>query len=161
LGGFTPEQIVAGRMLLWKGYCPVHQIFEPRHNVKFFNQHPEGLENSHSECRFEVCRLSGHAGFTEYIVKTIREAVSNRRWPVETDLNLVNCVAEEFKPQGKIVGFMSVLVCLCSTMNRIGSQHLARCLENLVDGNFVSAVQALVRGRQLAKQARQRVFKVS
>jgi quinolinate synthase len=161
MGGLSPEQIDAARILLWKGHCSVHQMFQPQHVLKFRNQHPEGLVISHPECRFEVCNLSDYVGSTEYIIETIREAPPNTRWLVGTELNLVNRIAEEFRPQGKIVQFMSPLICMCSTMNRIDPQHLAWCLENLVDGNVVNAIQVPDRDQQLARQALQRMLDVS
>jgi quinolinate synthase len=161
LGGLSPEQIGAARILLWKGHCSVHQMFQPQHVLKFRNQHPEGLVISHPECRFEVCKLSDYVGSTEYIIRTIREAPANTRWLVGTELNLVNRIAEEFRPQGKIVQFMSPLICMCSTMNRIDPQHLAWCLENLVEGNVVNRIQVPDRDKQLARTALDRMLQIS
>jgi quinolinate synthase len=161
LGGLSPDQIRSAKILLWKGHCSVHQMFQPQHVLKFRNQHPEGLVISHPECRFEVCRLSDYVGSTEYIIRTIREAPAGTRWLVGTELNLVNRIAEEFRPQGKIVQFMSPLICMCSTMNRIDPQHLAWCLENLVEGNVVNRIQVPARDRELARAALDRMLEVS
>ncbi len=30
LGGLTPEQIRKAKVLLWKGHCSVHQMFQSR-----------------------------------------------------------------------------------------------------------------------------------
>jgi quinolinate synthase len=161
LGGLNVEQIRKAKMLLWKGHCSVHQMFQPQHILKFRNQHPEGFVISHPECRFEVCKLSDHVGSTETIIRTIREAPPGTRWLVGTELNLVNRIAEEFRPQGKIVQFMSPLVCMCSTMNRIDPQHLAWCLENLVEGKVVNRIQVPEPERGLAKLALERMLQVS
>ncbi len=161
LGGLSPEQIRSARVLLWKGHCSVHQMFQPQHILKFRNQHPEGFVISHPECRFEVCKLSDYVGSTEYIIRTIREAPENTRWLVGTELNLVNRIAEEFKPQGKIVQFMSPLVCMCSTMNRIDPQHLAWCLENLLEGSVVNRIQVPAHDKELARTALDRMLAVS
>jgi quinolinate synthase len=161
MGGLSPDQIRSAKVLLWKGHCSVHQMFQPQHVLKFRNQHPEGFVISHPECRFEVCKLSDYVGSTEYIIKTIREAPANTRWLVGTELNLVNRIAEEFRPQGKVVQFMSPLVCMCSTMNRIDPQHLAWCLENLVEGNVVNRIQVPARDKELARVALDRMLEVS
>ncbi|HWQ38708.1 MAG TPA: quinolinate synthase NadA [Burkholderiales bacterium] len=161
MGGLTSEQIRSARILLWKGHCSVHQMFQPQHVLKFRNQHPDGLVISHPECRFEVCKLSDYVGSTEYIIKTIREAPAGTRWLVGTELNLVNRIAEEFKPQGKIVQFMSPLICMCSTMNRIDPQHLAWCLENLVEGNVVNRIGVPDHEKALARLALDRMLQVS
>jgi quinolinate synthase len=161
LGGLTPEQIRRAKVLLWKGHCSVHQMFQPQHILKFRNQYPDGLVISHPECRFEVCKLSDYVGSTEYIINTIREAPPDTRWLVGTELNLVNRIAEEFKPQGKIVQFMAPMVCMCSTMARIDPQHLAWCLENLAEGNVVNRIQVPAREKGLAKLALDRMLQVS
>ena len=90
MGGLTAEQIRKAKLLLWKGHCSVHQMFQPAHIQKFREQHPDGLVIAHPECSFEVCKQSDHVGSTELIVKTIKEAAPNTRWLVGTELNLVN-----------------------------------------------------------------------
>jgi quinolinate synthase len=161
MGGLTPEQIRAAKILLWKGHCSVHQMFRPQHILKFRNQHPEGIVISHPECSFEVCKLSDHVGSTDAIIKTIAAAAPNTHWLVGTELNLVNRIAEEFKPQGKIVQFMAPMVCMCSTMARIDPQHLAWTLENLVDGKVVNRIKVPEREAGLARVALDRMLAVS
>jgi quinolinate synthase len=161
LGGLTPEQIKKAKILLWKGHCSVHQMFQPHHIIRFRNQYPDGLVISHPECSFEVCKASDFVGSTEYIIRTIAEAPSNTRWLVGTELNLVSRITEEFKPQGKIIQFMSPMVCMCSTMARIDPQHLAWTLENLVNGNVVNQIIVPQDEAKLAKLSLDRMLKIS
>jgi quinolinate synthase len=151
MGGLTPEQIKKAKILLWKGHCSVHQMFQPQHIIRFRNQHPDGIVISHPECSFEVCKASDYVGSTEYIIKTIAAAKSGTRWLVGTELNLVSRIAEEFKSQDKIVQFMSPMVCMCSTMARIDPQHLAWALENLVNGNVVNQIKVPEQRSQTGK----------
>jgi len=161
MGGLTPEQIRKAKLLLWKGHCSVHQMFQPAHILKFRNQHPDGLVISHPECRYEVCKQSDYVGSTEYIVRTIKDAAPNTRWLVGTELNLVNRLAEEVKPEGKIVQFMAPTICMCSTMQRIDPQHLAWTLENLADGRIVNQIRVPAHEAVLAKLALERMLAVS
>ena len=161
LGGLTPEQIRKARLLLWKGHCSVHQMFQPAHIEKYRQQHPDALVISHPECSFDVCRLSDHVGSTELIVKTVKEAAPNTRWLVGTELNLVNRLADEVKAEGKIVQFMAPTVCMCSTMQRIDPQHLAWVLENLADGQVVNQITVPEHEAVLAKLALERMLAVS
>lgn len=160
LGGLTPEQIRKARILLWKGHCSVHQMFQAQHILNFRNQYPEGLVISHPECNFEVCKLSDYVGSTDFIIKTIAESKPNTRWLVGTEFNLVNRIAEQFKPQGKIVRFMAPAVCMCSTMARIDPQHLAWTLENLVEGKIVNQIKVPAREAELARTALKRMLEV-
>ncbi|SDW79119.1 quinolinate synthase NadA [Nitrosomonas oligotropha] len=161
MGGLTPEQIKKAKILLWKGHCSVHQMFQPQHIIRFRNQHPDGIVISHPECSIEVCKASDYVGSTEYIIKTIAAAKSGTRWLVGTELNLVSRIAEEFKSQDKIVQFMSPMVCMCSTMARIDPQHLAWALENLVNGNVVNQIKVPEHEAKLAKVALDRMLSIS
>lgn len=161
MGGLTVEQIKKAKILLWKGHCSVHQMFQPLHIQRFRSQYPDGIVISHPECSFEVCKASDYVGSTEYIIRTIAEAKAGTRWLVGTELNLVNRITEEFKPQGKIIQFMSPMVCMCSTMARIDPQHLAWALENLVEGNVVNQIKVPEAEKHLAKLALNRMLEVS
>ncbi|SEM91878.1 quinolinate synthase NadA [Nitrosomonas marina] len=161
MGGLTPEQIKRAKILLWKGHCSVHQMFQPQHILRFRNQHPDGIVISHPECSFEVCSASDYVGSTEYIIKTIAAAEEGTRWLVGTELNLVSRIAEEFKSQNKIVQFMSPLVCMCSTMARIDPQHLTWALENLANGTVVNRIQVPQAEAVLAKLALERMLAIS
>jgi quinolinate synthase len=46
-------------------------------------------------------------------------------------------------------------------MNRIDPQHLAWCLENLVEGNVVNRIQVPEREKDLARLALDRMLQVS
>ena len=161
MGGLTPEQIRKARILLWKGHCSVHQMFQPAHILKFRNLYPDGLVIAHPECAFEVCRQSDVVGSTETILNTVKAAPPNTRWLVGTELNLVERLAREVKHEGKIVQFMATTVCMCSTMQRIDPQHLAWKLENLVEGKVVNRIRVPEHEAVLAKVALDRMLKVS
>ena len=161
MGGLTEEEIKNAKILLWKGHCAVHQMFRPQNIIKFRNEHPDGFVISHPEAPFEVCLQSDYVGSTEYIIRTITEAPSGTRWLVGTELNLVNRVAEQMKPHGKIVQFMSHVVCECSTMARIDPQHLAWTLENLADGKIVNQIKVPPHEAELAKLALDRMLEAS
>ncbi len=161
MGGLTPEQIRKAKILLWAGHCSVHQMFQPAHIQKFRSEHPDGIVISHPECSFEVCRQSDFVGSTEYILNTVKAGAPNTRWLVGTELNLVDRLAEEVKPEGKIVQFMATHICMCSTMQRIDPQHLAWTLENLAEGHVVNQISVPEHEAPLAKIALQRMLDIS
>lgn len=140
-GGLSPEQIRAARLILWKGFCSVHQMFRPEHIERFLAQHPDTRVIAHPECSFEVCQRSDFVGSTEYIINTIAASEPGTRWLVGTELNLVQRLHERFRHQGKSVHFMSPTICMCSTMFRIDARHLCETLENLVAGRIVNQIK--------------------
>ncbi len=161
LGGLTEDVIRNAKILLWKGHCSVHQMFRPQNIADFRTQHPDGKVICHPECAYEVCVNSDYVGSTEYILKTVTEADPGTKWLVGTELNLVTRLAEQMKPQGKLVQFMSHIVCECSTMARIDPQHLAWCLENLAEGNVVNQIKVPKHEAELAKLSLDRMLSVS
>lgn len=153
MGGLTEDQIRNAKMILWNGFCSVHQMFKPEHIDRFLEKYPEAHVISHPEASFEVCQKSEFIGSTEAILKIVREAEPGTRWLVATELNLVNRLNDECKDQGKNVHFMSPTVCMCSTMFRTDPQHLVWVLENLVAGHVVNRISVPERESVLAKKA--------
>jgi len=161
MGGLSVEQIRNAKMILWKGFCSVHQMFKPVQIENFRKEHPDGLVISHPEASYEVCQQSDYVGSTEYIIKTIAEAEAGTDWLVGTELNLVNRLHNQMKAQNKTVKFMSPTVCMCSTMFRIDPQHLAWVLENLLEGNVVNQISVAPKVAQSARVALQRMLDIS
>ncbi|MGH8547637.1 MAG: quinolinate synthase NadA [Methylococcales bacterium] len=141
MGGLDKADLERAKLILWKGFCSVHQMFKPQHIDDFLKRHPETKVIAHPEASFEVCQKAEFVGSTEFILKTVREAAPGTRWLVGTELNLVNRLHEECKHQGKNVHFMSPTVCMCSTMFRTDPQHLAWALENISDGTIVNQIR--------------------
>ena len=161
MGGLTEEEIKNAKVLLWKGHCAVHQMFRPQSIEQFRKEHPGGQVISHPESPFDVCLNSDFVGSTEYILNTIKAAEPGTKWLVGTELNLVTRLAEEMKAENKHVQFMSHVVCECSTMARIDPQHLAWCLENLVEGNIVNQITVPAEEAALAKLTLDRMLAAS
>lgn len=151
MGGLSADQIRDAKIILWKGFCSVHQMFKPEQIENFRREVPGGKVISHPEASFEVCQQSDYVGSTEYIINTIGAAEPGSRWLVGTELNLVNRLHQTLQKDNKTVQFMSNMVCMCSTMFRIDPPHLAWVLENLVEGNIVNQVSV---DRDIASNAR-------
>lgn len=161
MGGLTPEAIRNAKMILWKGFCSVHQMFQPAHIERFRERVPGGTVISHPENALAVCEKSDYVGSTEYILKTVRAAQSGSHWLVGTELNLVNRLADEMRPKGVTVEFMSPTVCMCSTMFRTDPQHLAWTLDNLVSGEVVNRIQVPRTVAEPAHVALQRMLDIA
>jgi len=65
------------------------------------------------------------------------------------------------KPEGKLVQFMSHVVCECSTMARIDPQHLAWTLENILNNNPVNIIKVPKSESLSAKLALDRMLEIS
>jgi quinolinate synthase len=161
MGGLSAEQIRRARIILWKGFCSVHQMFRPEHIDIFRAKYPDGKVIAHPECMFEVCQKSDYVGSTEFIIQTVAESAPGSRWLVGTELNLVNRLHERFRHEGKQVHFMSPTICMCSTMFRIDPQHLLWTLENLAQDRVVNPIRVPAGVAAEARLALERMFEAS
>lgn len=156
LGGNTEAAIQQARLILWKGYCSVHQRFTPEHVRRVRRDDPGARVIVHPECRWEVARLADHVGSTEQIIGTISSAEPNSSWAVGTEIHLVNRLGKQFRD--RIVKSLDSSVCVCTTMFRISPRHLLWTLENLVEGRVVNRVRVSDQARQWARVALDRML---
>ena len=155
-GGNSPEAIRKARVILWKGYCSVHQRFTPQHVERVRCEHPGIRVIVHPECRFEVAQAADQIGSTEGIIKAITAAPAGSEWAVGTEIHLVNRLGNELKDR-KVISLDSS-VCVCTTMFRITPVHLLWVLENLGAGNVVNRVSVDERTRHYARVALDRML---
>ncbi|MDM8559594.1 quinolinate synthase NadA [Candidatus Parabeggiatoa sp. HSG14] len=160
-GGLSEEELKRAKIILWDGFCSVHQQFMPEHIDQFRATYPEGKVVSHPEAPFDVCQKSDEVGSTEYIIKTVKASPIGSRWLIGTEVNLVNRLAKESEAEGKFVHYMAPVVCMCSTMYRIDPQHLLWVLENLVAGNVVNQIKVLPEEAEQAHLALEQMLIVS
>jgi quinolinate synthase len=158
-GGHTAEAIRKARLILWKGHCSVHQMFQPAHVAYFRRQYPEIKVIVHPECHEEVVNRADLVGSTEFIIRTVSQAPAGSAWAVGTELNLVNRLKRE-QPD-KRVFFLSSTVCQCATMYRIDAPHLCWAMENLVEGQVVNQIVVPADDKAWAKIALDRMMAVS
>jgi quinolinate synthase len=155
-GGNSPDAIRAARVILWKGYCSVHQRFTPRHIERVRREHPGIRVIVHPECRFEVSQAADQIGSTEGIIKAITASPAGSQWAVGTEIHLVNRLSKEL-PNHKVMS-LDPSVCVCTTMFRITPQHLLWALDNLVTGNIVNRISVDERTRHFARVALDRML---
>ncbi|GKS57438.1 quinolinate synthase A [Nitrospira sp.] len=158
-GGNSPEAIRQASLILWKGHCSVHQMFQPAHVDYFRRQYPDGTVVVHPECHENVVNKADLVGSTEYIIRTVSAASPGTTWAVGTELNLVNRLKRELTD--KQVFFLSSTVCQCATMYRIDAPHLCWALDNLVDGHVVNRIVVPDDEKQWAKVALDRMMALS
>jgi quinolinate synthase len=156
LGGNTVEAIGTARVILWRGYCSVHQRFQPHHIERVRREHPGINVIVHPECRFEVAQAADKVGSTEGIIKAITESPAGSEWAVGTEIHLVNRLSKELP--GKKITSLDSSVCVCTTMFRITPHHLLWALENLVAGNVVNQVSVDDDTRRFARTALDRML---
>jgi quinolinate synthase len=156
LGGKTPEAIAKARVILWKGYCSVHQRFTPQQIAKVRRENPGIRVIVHPECKFEVVQAADEIGSTEGIIRAVKAAPPRSKWAVGTEIHMVNRLSKELKDRQ--VMSLDPSVCVCTTMFRITPVHLLWALENLGAGKIVNQISVDERTRKFARVALDRML---
>lgn len=137
----TEESLKAAeeaQLVVWKGFCSVHERFTPDQIAKARMEHPGCLVIAHPECHREVVQAADCSGSTEFIVDRIARTPAGSTIAVGTEVNLVTRLAEEYPD--RTIFCLDPVVCPCSTMYRIHPAYLAWTLENLAAGRIVNRI---------------------
>ncbi len=161
LGGNSDEAIRNARVILWRGWCSVHQHFQLQH-LHYWRKRLEDINILvHPECNFDVVQHADYAGSTGYITRMIEEANPDSKWAVGTEHNLVSRLAIDHKPRGVEVYSLAPYACLCSTMFRITPEALRDSLTALLDGRHRHLITVDEEVKLPALEALNRMFEIT
>ncbi len=152
LDGGEPENYQEARVILWRGYCPVHQKFTVRdiqHVRKFY---PNAKVIVHPECPTDVVKAADFVGSTDFIRKYVAQETKARDQVfIGTEINLVQNLAAQY-PDRMI---QKLHRSLCLTMYQITLGRLLYTLENI---ETFDRVQVLPSVKRYAKVALDRML---
>ena len=137
-GGLTPEQIAKARVILWYGYCSVHQGFTKEQVLAIKKHSPETRVIVHPECPFDVVSASDDAGSTSYIINEVERAPAGAKFAIGTEINLVNRLAAKFPD--KTIQSLSPYQCLCTTMYRVRPRWLLASYRAIRDDKPINVI---------------------
>jgi quinolinate synthase len=137
-GGLTSEQIQKAKVILWYGFCSVHQGFTKDQVLKIKETHPQMKVIVHPECSFDVVSEAHDNGSTSYIINEIEKAPSGSEFAVGTEINLVNRLSQQF-PDKKIIS-LSPYQCLCTTMYRVRPRWLLASFRAIKDNKPINII---------------------
>jgi len=158
-GNLSEDQIKSAKILVWNGYCPVHARFKGEDIDTMREQNPNIKIIVHPEVPEKVAEKADFMGSTNFIVKTIEQAVSGSEWAIGTEIHLVSRLAKQH-PDKKI-RLIGTSVCMCATMERISPQNLLWVLESLQKGEVVNQIKVEDDIKKSALLALNRMFELS
>lgn len=150
---------VAPKIILWDGFCGVHQRFTPAHVDYVRSKYPGIKVIVHPECSHSVVEKADLDGSTDFIIRQITAAPAGSIWAVGTEINLVSRLAKE-NPDKTILS-LNENTCLCVMMGRISQPHLLWALDNLQKGNVVNRITVKSEVAKDAQMALDRMLEMS
>lgn len=137
-GGLTPEQIAKAKVILWYGFCSVHQGFTKNQILAIKEKDPNTNVIVHPECPFEVVQAADDNGSTSYIINKIEKAPPGSKFAVGTEINLVNRLAAWYPD--KTITSLSPYQCLCTTMYRVRPRWLLASFRAIKDNKPINII---------------------
>ncbi|HXX91075.1 MAG TPA: quinolinate synthase NadA [Acidimicrobiales bacterium] len=159
LGGLRDSEVKQATLLLWRGFCSVHQRFTTDHVAAFRAEHPQGIVIVHPECAHEVVEVADEVGSTDAIIAAVEHAPAGAVIGVGTEIHLVQRLDAEHPD--KTVLSLDPIVCPCSTMFRIDAAHLCWVLEGLVEGEVRNRITVDPDTAALARTALERMLAIT
>lgn len=160
-GGLTAEQVQKAKVILWYGYCSVHQGFNVEQVRSLKKNSPETTIIVHPECSFDVVREAHLNGSTSFIVETIEKHKheKGKKFAVGTEINLVNRIAKKY-PELSITS-LSPYQCLCTTMYRIRPRWLLDSFRSIERGQPNNVITVSEEVKKYSIIALERMLKIS
>lgn len=158
-GGVTPEQIAKAKVILWYGYCSVHQGFTKAQVEGFKKSSPDTTVIVHPECSFDVVQAADMAGSTSYIIDAIKNSGPGSKWAVGTEINLVNRLAQQYPD--KEIRSLSPYQCLCATMYRVRPRWLLESFRSIRRNEPINVIKVPESVQKNSLKALDRMLKIS
>ncbi|MBN2601476.1 MAG: quinolinate synthase NadA [Candidatus Marinimicrobia bacterium] len=138
LGGNSLDSIKQAKVILWDGFCIVHQEFDVGYIEKLRQVDPQINIIVHPECDFSVAQAADFMGSTAYIIRMISAAQPGSHWAVATEKNLVNRLKSSYPD--KRIEILQSFEPYCKSMAQITLTKLAYQLDQIDRGNLINQV---------------------
>ncbi len=138
-GGLTPEALAQARVLVWRGYCHVHQ-FTVADLEALRGQYPSIKIVVHSEVPKAVTRLVDAHGSTAQIIRYVARQPAGTTLAIGTELRLVERLAREYAGRYRILPLRAFT---CQQMAMTNEANLLLLLQQWSPANIVRVPAAL------------------
>ncbi len=126
-GGLSADEMASAKVIVWKGFCIVHQAFTVASVEKVRKLLPEAKIIVHPESPKEVVRICDAHGSTAQIIDYVRNAPDGSTIVVGTELNLVQRLAE--RERGRVI-VKALVPSVCANMAKTNEENLLHTLRN-------------------------------
>jgi quinolinate synthase len=146
-------------VILWDGYCQVHERFAPSHVDAIREAHADAQVVVHPECRREVVEAADVVGSTATIRQTIADADPGETWAIGTEIHLVNHL-DRWHDDVNVLPLCGDACMDCNAMRQIDPNYLTWVLEELVAGRERNVVEVAPAEKERAQVALDRMLEL-
>ncbi|WP_231185353.1 quinolinate synthase NadA [Haladaptatus sp. DYF46] len=153
----SPDAVADAKIVLWDGYCQVHERFGVEHVERVRENHPEAKVVVHPECRREVVEAADVVGSTATICESVAEADPGETWAIGTEIHLVEHL-DRWHPEVNVLPLCGDACMDCNAMRQIDPNYLTWVLEELVEGRERNVIEVAPDEKDLAELALDRML---
>ena len=152
-------EVVESDVILWDGYCQVHERFRASHVEQVRDEHDDVSVVVHPECRREVVEAADVVGSTATICETVANADPGDTWAIGTEIHLAQHL-QRWHPEVNVVPLCGDACMDCNAMRQIDPNYLTWVLEELVAGREPNVVEVAPEEKELARVALDRMLEI-
>jgi len=157
--GKDAGEVVDNDIILWDGYCQVHERFRESHIEELRERRPDANVVVHPECRREVVEAADVVGSTATICETVENADPGETWAIGTEIHLANHL-DRWHPEVEVLALCGDACMDCNAMRQIDPNYLTWVLEELVDGRERNVIEVAPEEKELAQVALDRMLEI-
>ncbi|SDD03925.1 quinolinate synthase NadA [Natrinema hispanicum] len=157
--GKDAAEVAERDIILWDGYCQVHERFRVEHIEQVREDNPDAKVIVHPECRREVVEAADKAGSTATICGTIENADPGDTWAIGTEVHLTNHL-QRWHPEVDVVPLCGDACMDCNAMRQIDPNYLTWVLEELAEGREHNVIEVAPEEKELAGVALDRMLEI-
>lgn len=153
------SKAVENDIILWDGYCQVHERFEVKHIEAIRAHNPDVNVIVHPECPREVVEAADKSGSTAEICRTIEAASPGDSWAIGTEVHLTHHL-QRWHPDVNVLPLCGDACMDCNAMRQIDPNYLTWVLEELVAGRERNVIEVAPQEKELAQVALNRMLEI-
>ncbi len=157
--GKDAEEVVENDIVLWDGYCQVHERFREEHIEDLRERRPDANVVVHPECRREVVEAADVVGSTSTICETVEDADPGDAWAIGTEIHLAKHL-DRWHPEVEVLPLCGDACMDCNAMRQIDPNYLTWVLEELVAGRERNVIEVAPEEKELAQVALDRMLEI-
>ncbi|MFB6163458.1 MAG: quinolinate synthase NadA [Halococcoides sp.] len=136
--GLDPEAALENDVIVWDGYCQVHERFRTDHIDDLRADRPDADVVVHPECRPAVVEAADAVGSTAQIREIVENADADETWAVGTEIHMVNHLDRWV--DAEVIALCGDACSDCNAMRQIDPAALLWVLEEIADGSTPNVV---------------------